>query len=72
VINNLYADPTKIMDEAKTSEEISKIITMEKSDIAEILKKRQVRYVKILTKLDLQLKDKVDERILNEKNAISK
>jgi hypothetical protein len=72
VINNLYADPTKIMDEAKTSEEISKIITMEKSDIAGILKKRQVRYVKILTKLDLQLKDKVDERILNEKNAISK
>ncbi|EKD66741.1 MAG: hypothetical protein ACD_49C00016G0004 [uncultured bacterium (gcode 4)] len=72
VINNLYVDPTKIMDEKWTSEQLSKLISMEKSDIEELLQKRQVRYVKIISKLDLRLKDKLDERILNEKNAISK
>ncbi|MDD2486978.1 MAG: penicillin-binding protein 2 [Candidatus Gracilibacteria bacterium] len=72
VINNLYADPTKIMDEDKFSKEVSKITGIDEQTIKNIIKKRQVRYTRILSKLSLSVKDKIDTRIANEKNAISK
>lgn len=72
VINNLYADPTKIMDEEKFAKLISPIIWESEQDIKNIIKKRQVRYTKFLSKLSLRTKDKIDARIQNEKNAISK
>ncbi|EKE26285.1 MAG: hypothetical protein ACD_4C00344G0005 [uncultured bacterium (gcode 4)] len=71
VINNLYADPTKV-DQNKISKSLSDIIWMSESDIRDITKKREVRYAKFLSKLSLQIKDKIDLRITNEKNAIKK
>ena len=67
VINNLYADPTKAVQN-KISKSLSDFIWMSESDIRDITKKREVRYAKFLSKLSLQIKDKIDLRITNEKN----
>ncbi len=72
VMNNLYANPTKINNSTLLSKQLSKILDLEEKTLNNQLKLRLVRYVKILNKLSLNIKNKIDLRILNEKNAIKK
>jgi hypothetical protein len=71
-MNNLYANPTKINNSTLLSKQLSKILDLEEKTLNNQLKLRLVRYVKILNKLSLNIKNKIDLRILNEKNAIKK
>ncbi len=72
VINNLYADPTKITDENYVAKKLNEVLQIQEYEIKNKLLKRISRYIKILNKLSLHTKDEINARIENEKNAIKK
>ena len=70
--NYLFYDFSKNADKDTIIKNLSKILNIGEDVLKDKLTPKEVRYIKFLSKLNLQTKDKIDARIESEKNAISK
>lgn len=70
--NVLYYDFTKNISSDIFINKLSKIINLSTNILEEKLVLKEIRYIKFLNKLNLSTKDKVDQRIEDEKQAIKK
>jgi cell division protein FtsI/penicillin-binding protein 2 len=67
------ADPTLVSGSGSTAAMLVKLTGVGEADaIAKRLVPKRVRYVRLYRRLNLRSKEKIDERVANEKNAISK
>jgi len=66
----LYADPTKVIDKTKTANLLAQKISLKAEDLEKKLKLRELRYISIVKRLDLDLKDKIDKRIESENMSV--
>ncbi len=72
--NNLYLNPLAVPDERKPvyAAKLAETFGMSEKQAEFLLSKRQVRYVKLLRRMNLSTKDFVDARLKEEKEAIKK
>jgi cell division protein FtsI/penicillin-binding protein 2 len=71
-LNNIYADPTLIVNPADIAQRLSGIVDEKEATLVKILTKRPARYVRILKRLSFAAKEKVDNRIASEATQIKK
>lgn len=72
VSGNAYVNPTIITDPNFVSEKLQSILSMPKESVDFLIKKRPIRYVKILKRMSLPAKDYIDSKLADEKEAIKK
>ncbi|EKE28421.1 MAG: transpeptidase involved in septal peptidoglycan synthesis (penicillin-binding protein 3) [uncultured bacterium (gcode 4)] len=70
--NSLIYDFSKNTDKTTLIEKLFPVIWMTQEALKDKLTLKEIRYIKFLTKLNLATKDKIDQRVLSEKNAMQK
>jgi cell division protein FtsI/penicillin-binding protein 2 len=70
--NSLYVNPEEIDNIEFVSEKIYKLVWMDKYDLKEKLKKRELKYIPIINKMSIWLSEEIDTYIDWEKDAIKK
>ncbi len=70
--DSLLFDFSKTADKPSLINSLSQILNINKKQLEEAMKVKEVRYIKFLSKLNLATKDKIDLRIENELSAIKK
>lgn len=72
--NNLYLNPLSVPDERKPLyvAKLLQTFRMTEAQAEFLLSKRQVRYVKLLRRMNLSTKDFIDARLKEEKEAVKK
>lgn len=69
---NLYVNPEEILDINYTASELSKIIPIIETKIEYMIRKRDKRYVKLLSKLSIESSEKIENYLLDEKDAFKR
>ncbi|MFA5916937.1 MAG: penicillin-binding protein 2 [Candidatus Gracilibacteria bacterium] len=69
---NIYANPEEIIDVKETALKLKQFFTYDNTELQDLLKKRIVRYIPIVNKLNISLSDDVKKYIEEEKDAIKK
>lgn len=72
VTGNAYVNPMVIADPDFVSTKLQSILNMPKESVDFLVKKRPVRYVKILKRMNLSTKDYIDAKLQDEKEAVQK
>ncbi len=71
-VNNIYADPTVIESATGYAQRLAPVLGLKEAELIKKLEKRPAKYVKILRRLSLNIKEKIDIRLKNENTQISK
>lgn len=71
-LGNLYVNPTTITDRPFLAAKLEQITGTNRQELDYKLSLRTVRYVKMLRKMGLTIKDEIDKRLKNEKEFRSK
>ncbi|MDD3302121.1 MAG: penicillin-binding protein 2 [Candidatus Gracilibacteria bacterium] len=69
---NVYANPEEISDLDTTVLQLKPYLTYDKQELTNLLKKRNIRYISIINKLNILLSDEIKQYILDELDAIKK
>ncbi len=69
---NVYANPEEIIDVKETALKLKQFFIYDNTELQNLLKKRIVRYIPIVNKLNISLSDDVKKYIEEEKDAIKK
>lgn len=70
VADNLYADPEFVADPARLAAALAQPLSMPEERLAALLSKRASRYEKVVSRLDARLKEKLDARLADEREAV--
>lgn len=70
ITNNLYADPTKIVDKIWATNYLGEKLWISKDELDNKLKLRPIRYVSIVKRLNIDLKDNIEKRIDSESQSV--
>ena len=71
-LNNLYVNPEEILDDNLTASELSKITDMDYEDVKYLIRKRNLRYSKVFSKLSAWTDSFLKDQIESEKKLIKK
>lgn len=69
---NLYANPEEVKDQITEWEAIAKVLWDDKDKISNLLRKREIRFVPIISKLSISLYDEINQKIAEEKENIKR
>ena len=69
---NLYINPEEILNKKDVANKLSKIIPIIETKIEYIIRKRDKRYVKLLSKLSIESSEKIENYINDEKDAFKR
>ncbi len=70
--NNLYINPEEVLNEKLLALKISKILPIIETKIEYMIRKRDKRYVKLLSKLSIETSEKIETYIADEKDALKR
>lgn len=70
--NSLYVNPEEITDETYVTTKLSNILWIEQTTIKDLITKRELRYIPIITRSSISLSDEVKNFINEENEAIKK
>ncbi len=68
--NNLYINPEEVLNEELLSSSLSDILGIDKNEIKNKIRKRDLRYIPIINKLSISVSDEIEKYILNENQSI--
>gem|GEM_PF-3585193 len=68
----MYANPEEILDLDDVVLQLKPYLTYDKQELTNLLKKRNIRYISIINKLNILLSDEIKQYILDELDAIKK
>jgi len=69
---SLYVNPEEIRDEENFAEVLSTPLEIEKETLKNLIKKRELRYISIISKLSISLSDEIKSYLEEEADAIKK
>ncbi len=69
---NVYANPEEIIGIDDVVNKLIPYLTFEKGELKDLLKKKTIRYIPIINKLNITLSDEIEKYVLEEKDAIKK
>jgi cell division protein FtsI/penicillin-binding protein 2 len=70
--NSLYINPEEIQNPDEIAQKLYSLVWMEKPDLLEMIKKRPLKYVPIITKMAIWLSEEINTYIDSEKQSIKK
>lgn len=70
--NNVYVNPEEIVDINQVSKSLAPLLWMTEENIQKIGKKRNVRYIPIISRISIWLSDEVEKYLDDERQAIKK
>ena len=70
ILDNLYIDPTIVLNPDALANKLSAKLWLTKASMLQKLEKRPPQYLKILQKMSISTRDRINERINSEKIAI--
>jgi len=71
-LGNLYAHPEEINDQKLTSSKLAPIIGYDLGTLEQLLKKRDIRYIPILSKISTTISDEIENYQRDESQALKK
>jgi len=69
---NLYVNPEEVSSKEIVADKLSKIISILKLRIEHLIRKRDKRYVPLLSKISIESSEKIEEYIYNEIDAVNR
>lgn len=69
---NIYANPEEIKDVDDVVLKIQPYLTYDKGELKDLLKKKTIRYIPIINKLNISISDDIEKYIKEERDAIKK
>ena len=69
---NLYVNPEEVVNKNRVVWELSKIIPILEARVEHLIRKRDKRYVKLISKLSIESSEKIEKYISDEKDALKR